>query len=156
MQVDRYKHFKWTPRTAWLSILFAVAIPSSLYYVANKTDVSRFFQCFWTAGIAWQKLEITGEEVEQERGGSRKAEHVIAMEDSQDGLRLQYPQQEALVTQKIGRERWQDGDTSAQRLYHQAPKPRPNSRSTILETTNTNCIICRASTSFAAREEATP
>lgn len=40
MSVDRYKHFKWTPRTAWLSIIFAVAIPSSLYYVANKTDVS--------------------------------------------------------------------------------------------------------------------
>ncbi|CAC9891735.1 unnamed protein product [Aureobasidium pullulans] len=38
MSVDRYKHFKWTPRTAWLSIIFAVAIPSSLYYVANKTD----------------------------------------------------------------------------------------------------------------------
>ena len=26
MQVDRYKHFKWTPRTAWLSIIFAVVI----------------------------------------------------------------------------------------------------------------------------------
>lgn len=66
MQVDRYKHFKWTPRTAWLSIIFAIAIPSSLYYVANKTDVSRFFLYFRTAENVLQELDTTEGEVKQE------------------------------------------------------------------------------------------
>jgi hypothetical protein len=64
--VDRYRHFKWTPRTAWLSILFAVAIPSSLYYVANKTDVSRLFTYFRTAGNAWKELGIVEGETKRE------------------------------------------------------------------------------------------
>jgi hypothetical protein len=66
MQVDRYRHFKWTPRTAWLSILFAIAIPSSLYYVANKTDVSRLFLYFRIAGNARQELGILEGEMKQE------------------------------------------------------------------------------------------
>ncbi|KAL4943544.1 hypothetical protein BDV06DRAFT_189577 [Aspergillus oleicola] len=35
---NRYKHFRWTPRTAWHSILYMVLIPASLGYVAYKTD----------------------------------------------------------------------------------------------------------------------
>jgi len=66
MQVDRYKHFKWTPRTAWLSIIFAIAIPSSLYYVANKTDVSRLFLYFRTAENTFQELDTIDREVKQE------------------------------------------------------------------------------------------
>jgi hypothetical protein len=67
MQVDRYKHFKWTPRTAWLSILFAVAIPSSLYYVANKTDVSRLFPYFRTAGNPTKSWKLWEEERSKRR-----------------------------------------------------------------------------------------
>ncbi|KAL5333279.1 hypothetical protein BJX70DRAFT_392327 [Aspergillus crustosus] len=36
--VNRYKYFRWTPRTAWHSLLYVVLIPASLGYVAYKTD----------------------------------------------------------------------------------------------------------------------
>lgn len=154
MQVDRYKHFKWTPRTAWLSILFAVAIPSSLYYVANKTDVSRLFLCPGPRN----RMARVGDH--RARGGTREGirntGYGTVTKHNQDGIWPENPQHETLVTRNLSCKRWQDEDTLAQGFHYQAPKPRPNSRSTILETTNTNCIICRASTSFAAREEATP
>ncbi|KAL4806720.1 hypothetical protein BDV18DRAFT_138113 [Aspergillus unguis] len=38
VNVNRYKHFRWTPRTAWHSLLYMVLIPASLGYVAYKTD----------------------------------------------------------------------------------------------------------------------
>jgi hypothetical protein len=88
--VDRYKHFKWTPRTAWLSILFAVAIPSSLYYVANKTDVSRLSPYSWTAENACKELEI----LEGRRSKKRYTE------DGQDGMRLEQLQHESSVVRR--------------------------------------------------------
>lgn len=36
---NRYKYFRWTPRTAWHSLLYMVLIPASLGYVAYKSDV---------------------------------------------------------------------------------------------------------------------
>lgn len=36
---NRYKYFRWTPRTAWLSFVYMVAIPGALGFVAYKTDV---------------------------------------------------------------------------------------------------------------------
>ncbi|KAL3479726.1 hypothetical protein BJX99DRAFT_221646 [Aspergillus californicus] len=36
--VNRYKYFRWTPRTAWHSLLYMVLIPASLGYVAYKSD----------------------------------------------------------------------------------------------------------------------
>ncbi|KAL4879436.1 hypothetical protein BJY04DRAFT_193987 [Aspergillus karnatakaensis] len=36
--VNRYKFFRWTPRTAWHSILYVVMIPAALGVVAYKTD----------------------------------------------------------------------------------------------------------------------
>lgn len=78
MQVERYRHFKWTPRTAWLSILFAVAIPSSLYYVANKTDVSRLYFVSYlpTLEAGRQELEIAWREVDK-RGYIEEKRHGI-------------------------------------------------------------------------------
>ncbi|KAL2014857.1 hypothetical protein VTN00DRAFT_2382 [Thermoascus crustaceus] len=35
---NRYKYFRWTPRTAWLSFVYMVAIPGALGFVAYKTD----------------------------------------------------------------------------------------------------------------------
>ena len=67
MQVDRYKHFKWTPRTAWLSIIFAIAIPSSLYYVANKTDVSRFFYTFGPRKMYYKSWILQKERLSKRR-----------------------------------------------------------------------------------------
>ncbi|BCS18569.1 uncharacterized protein APUU_11397A [Aspergillus puulaauensis] len=38
ISANRYKYFRWTPRTAWHSLLYMVLIPASLGYVAYKTD----------------------------------------------------------------------------------------------------------------------
>ncbi|KAL4986424.1 hypothetical protein BDW68DRAFT_163378 [Aspergillus falconensis] len=35
---NRYKYFRWTPRTAWHSLLYMVLIPASLGYIAYKSD----------------------------------------------------------------------------------------------------------------------
>ena len=40
----RYRYFRWTPRTVRLSLLYAIAIPGALTYLAYKTEV-----CFSTA-----------------------------------------------------------------------------------------------------------
>ncbi|KAJ5994728.1 NADH:ubiquinone oxidoreductase 6.6kD subunit [Penicillium waksmanii] len=38
LNANRYKYFKWTPRHAWTSIIYAIAIPATLTFVAYKTD----------------------------------------------------------------------------------------------------------------------
>jgi len=40
MMVDRYKYFRWTPRTAWLTIAYVVAFPTFMGYFSYKYDVS--------------------------------------------------------------------------------------------------------------------
>jgi len=39
MMVERYRYFRWTPRTAWLSFVYVVAVPSVLGYFAYTQDV---------------------------------------------------------------------------------------------------------------------
>ncbi|CAI7671062.1 hypothetical protein N7533_010365 [Penicillium manginii] len=38
LNANRYKYFKWTPRHAWTSIIYAIAIPATLTLVAYKTE----------------------------------------------------------------------------------------------------------------------
>jgi hypothetical protein len=40
MQANRYKYFRWTPRTARISFIYVVVVPTIFAYVAYKTDVS--------------------------------------------------------------------------------------------------------------------
>jgi len=40
MMVDRYKYFRWTKRTAWLSIAYVIAFPTFMGYWSYKYDVS--------------------------------------------------------------------------------------------------------------------
>ncbi|GAD94294.1 conserved hypothetical protein [Paecilomyces variotii No. 5] len=35
---NRYKYFRWTPRTAWLTLVYVGIIPAALGYVAYKTE----------------------------------------------------------------------------------------------------------------------
>ncbi|KIV97330.1 hypothetical protein PV10_01092 [Exophiala mesophila] len=35
---DRYKYFKWTPRTAWISFMYAIVVPTAVGYLFAKTD----------------------------------------------------------------------------------------------------------------------
>ncbi|KAI7257516.1 hypothetical protein KC335_g12734, partial [Hortaea werneckii] len=38
MYVKRHEYFRWTPRTAWLSVAYVLAIPGALMYTAYKID----------------------------------------------------------------------------------------------------------------------
>ena len=40
MYTNRHKYFRWTGRTAWISFVYAVAIPAAVGYVGYRTDVS--------------------------------------------------------------------------------------------------------------------
>lgn len=41
MAVDRYKHFRWTPRTAWITVAYVCIVPAMFGYIGYTTDVSR-------------------------------------------------------------------------------------------------------------------
>lgn len=38
MSSNRWKYFRWTPRTAWISFVYMVAVPSVVGYVGYVTD----------------------------------------------------------------------------------------------------------------------
>jgi len=40
MYVKRHEFFRWTPRTAWLTFVYVIGIPSGFLYMAYRTDVS--------------------------------------------------------------------------------------------------------------------
>lgn len=40
MNSKRHLYFRWTPRTAGISLMYIVVVPSIIGYVAYKTDVS--------------------------------------------------------------------------------------------------------------------
>ena len=39
MYVKRHEFFRWTPRTAWLTITYVLAIPAAVGYMAFKVEV---------------------------------------------------------------------------------------------------------------------
>lgn len=41
MQKNRHQYFRWTPRTAKITIMYVAVVPIIFGYVAYKTDVSR-------------------------------------------------------------------------------------------------------------------
>ena len=40
MYVKRHEYFRWTPRTAWLTFTYVVAVPAVALYYGWTTDVS--------------------------------------------------------------------------------------------------------------------
>jgi len=40
MFTNRHKYFRWTPRTAWITVAYVVLIPSVIGYIGYATDVS--------------------------------------------------------------------------------------------------------------------
>lgn len=43
MMKHRYRYFRWTPRTAWISFVYMALIPCALGYAGLKADVSVLF-----------------------------------------------------------------------------------------------------------------
>ena len=40
MTVNRHKYFRWTPRTAWLTVTYVVLVPAALGVAGYMTEVS--------------------------------------------------------------------------------------------------------------------
>ncbi|KAK4504804.1 hypothetical protein PRZ48_002766 [Zasmidium cellare] len=38
MYVKRHEFFRWTPRTAWLTVTYVVAVPAAFVYMAFATE----------------------------------------------------------------------------------------------------------------------
>ncbi|KAJ5167538.1 uncharacterized protein N7482_006319 [Penicillium canariense] len=38
LNANRYKYFRWTPRHAWMSIIYMAIIPGALTYLAYNTE----------------------------------------------------------------------------------------------------------------------
>lgn len=48
MSANRWKYFRWTPRTAWITFAYVVVVPSALCYVGLVTEVSCLCSSRWT------------------------------------------------------------------------------------------------------------
>ena len=40
MSANRFKYFRWTPRTAWITFVYVAVVPSVLGYIGYVTEVS--------------------------------------------------------------------------------------------------------------------
>lgn len=75
MYVTRHQYFRWTPRTAWLTFAYVVAVPCVMGYVAYVSDVSTFFVvrlgwgrgCYWKG--VWVEWVVAGGRVMRGLGG---------------------------------------------------------------------------------------
>lgn len=67
MFVKRHEFFRWTPRTAWLTITYVIAIPSAFLYMGYKTEVSH-----WPEGVTTGPEERLTQSVGQ-MGSPRQA-----------------------------------------------------------------------------------
>ncbi|KAK0722855.1 hypothetical protein B0T26DRAFT_704311 [Lasiosphaeria miniovina] len=38
MNTNRYKYFRWTPRTAWITFMYVAVVPSIVGVIAYSTD----------------------------------------------------------------------------------------------------------------------
>ncbi|OQV05917.1 hypothetical protein CLAIMM_10572 isoform 2 [Cladophialophora immunda] len=47
---ERWRYFRWTPRTAFISFMYAIFVPSVVGYAFAKTDVSPQASCGWSHG----------------------------------------------------------------------------------------------------------
>jgi hypothetical protein len=50
MITNRYKYFRWTKRTAGITFMYVVVVPSIIGYLGYKTDVSSssdLVRCWW-------------------------------------------------------------------------------------------------------------
>ena len=51
MTSNRYKYFRWTPRTARITFAYMVVVPAIVGYIAYKTDVSALSVCWMAPSI---------------------------------------------------------------------------------------------------------
>jgi len=60
MYVKRHEYFRWTPRTAWLTVTYVLAVPAAFLYMGWKTDVSVILSGQMKAGLGWANARHQG------------------------------------------------------------------------------------------------
>ena len=68
MNANRWKYFRWTPRTAWITFVYAAVVPSVLGYVGYVTEVSGLLSLLhplcptrcWGAESHWEEEKKEG------------------------------------------------------------------------------------------------
>ena len=72
---NRHKYFRWTPRTAWITFAYIVAVPAAFGYVGFMTDVSRTAAMIvggcGLVGKGWFELEVVQWELTEAAGKIR-------------------------------------------------------------------------------------
>lgn len=56
MYVKRHEFFRWTPRTAWITFAYVIAVPSAFLYLGFATDVSVLAGSDWRLDANWTAL----------------------------------------------------------------------------------------------------
>lgn len=59
MQTNRYKFFRWTPRTANITVMYLVVVPAILGVIAYKTDVSHLPRPPESAATGYRAVLLT-------------------------------------------------------------------------------------------------
>jgi len=70
MYVKRHEYFRWTPRTAWLTLVYVVIVPSGFLYMANATEVSAANPAFLDMSISKGGIEADVARCGRESGSS--------------------------------------------------------------------------------------
>lgn len=74
MYVKRHEYFRWTPRTAWLTITYVIAVPSVFLYYGWTTDVRTHHEPVGGSEHDPKHLETMADTYEGKMGHEREAE----------------------------------------------------------------------------------
>lgn len=61
MMANRYKYFRWTPRTGWLTFVYVVAIPSVIAFQGWRLDVCLPIPCHLTVSGCELSMDVPQE-----------------------------------------------------------------------------------------------
>ena len=64
MSANRWKYFRWTPRTAWITFVYVAVVPSAVGYLGFMTDVSGLWEVRVGDG-GWGRDETRRERAEE-------------------------------------------------------------------------------------------
>ncbi|KAG7005311.1 hypothetical protein G7Y79_00020g048390 [Physcia stellaris] len=55
MSANRWKYFRWTPRTAWISTVYVVIVPAAFAYVGFVTDMEEEERDGYADGVGFHQ-----------------------------------------------------------------------------------------------------
>ena len=75
MSANRWKYFRWTPRTAWITFAYVVAVPAIFGYVGFVTDVS--YRPSIVEDVGWDMISFGNRYARKPRELFREFEIVV-------------------------------------------------------------------------------